>query len=80
MKKKGIYEMNMFDWSDSSLVWKLICGLGATNFVLVAIILGLMGLDRIKVLEVEVGVITPFLGFLALYGASLYLARHKRRR
>jgi len=71
--------MNMFDWSDSSLVWKLVCALGATIFVLVAIILGLMGLNVIKILVVEAGVVTACLGSLALYGASLYLARHKRR-
>jgi hypothetical protein len=68
--------MNLFD---PSLGWKLICVFGATIVVLVAIIFGLMGLNVIKILAVEAGVITAFLGGLALYGLSIYLARHRRR-
>ena len=68
--------MNLFD---TSLGWKLICVLGATIVVLVAIIFGLMGLNVMKILAVEAGVITVFLGCLALYGLLIYLARHTRR-
>jgi len=69
----------MFDRFDSSLVWKLSCVLGATIVVLVAIIFGLMGLNVMKILAVEAGVITAWLVFLALYGVLTYLARHTRR-
>jgi hypothetical protein len=68
--------MNLFD---TSWVWKLTCVVGATTVVLVAIIFGLMGLNVMKILAVEAGVITPFLGCLALYGLLIYLARHTRR-
>ena len=68
--------MNLFD---TSLGWKLICVFGATAVVLVAIIFGLMGLNVLKILAVEAGVITPFLAWLALYGLAIYLARHRRR-
>ena len=68
--------MNLFD---TSLGWKLICIFGATTVVLVAIIFGIIGLNVMKILAVEAGVITTFLGCLALYGLSIYLARHRRR-
>jgi hypothetical protein len=65
--------MNLFD---PSLGWKLICVFGATVVVLVAIILGLIGLNVMKILAVEAGVITVWLGCLALYGLLIYFARH----
>jgi hypothetical protein len=68
--------MNLFD---PSLGWKLFCAVGATAVVLVAIIFGLLGLNVLKILAVEAGVITAFLGCLALYGLSIYLSRHTRR-
>jgi hypothetical protein len=71
--------MNVFDRFDPSLGWKLICVVGVTTFVLVAIILGLLGLNVIKIFVVEAGVITAWLGFLALYGLLIYLSRHTRR-
>lgn len=68
--------MNVFDLA---LVWKLICVVGVTAILLVAIILGLMRVDVLKILVVEAGVITAMLVFLALYGVLAYLIRHTRR-
>jgi hypothetical protein len=68
--------MNLFD---PSWGWKLICVVGATAVVLVAIIFGLMGLNVLKILAVEAGVITTCLGCLAFYGLLIYLSRHIRR-
>ncbi len=71
--------MKNFDWFNLSLVWKTWTIIVAIVFILMAIILFSMRFPIIKIIIVEIGIITAWLVFMVLYGTLIYFIRNKRQ-